>query len=67
MNSVLPRNNFWGIFAAHMATSLRSSDYLITLDNQFFTESILVQATSRPLKIAKPGELREQLGTQRAV
>jgi predicted nucleic acid-binding protein len=49
-----------------LASALRSSDYLITLDNGFFTESVLAQASDNPLVIAKPGDLLEQLRNQRA-
>jgi hypothetical protein len=45
---------------------LQSSDYLITLDNEFFKESVLAQARNKSLVIAKPGDLLAQLRTQRA-
>jgi hypothetical protein len=49
-----------------LAFALQSSDYLITLDNEFFKESVLAQARKKSLLIAKPGDLLAQLRTQRA-
>jgi predicted nucleic acid-binding protein len=58
---VAPQND-----APILASALRSSDYLITLDNGFFTEPILAQGHDKSLTIAKPGDLLEQLRTKRA-
>lgn len=49
-----------------LASALQSSDYLITLDNEFFKESVLAQARNKSLLIAKPGDLLAQLRTQQA-
>jgi predicted nucleic acid-binding protein len=49
-----------------LASALRSSDYLLTLDNDFFTAPILARAGDKSLAIAKPGDLLEQFKTKRA-
>jgi predicted nucleic acid-binding protein len=49
-----------------LASALRSSDYLVTLDNEFFMGAILAEAGRQSLVIAKPGDLLDQLKTQRA-
>jgi predicted nucleic acid-binding protein len=49
-----------------LASALRSSDYLITLDNDFFTKLVLARARDKSLVIAKPGDLLYKFRTQRA-
>jgi predicted nucleic acid-binding protein len=57
----VPRND-----APILASALRSSNYLLTLDNGFFTEPVPARAHDKSLVIAKPGDLLEKIRTQRA-
>ena len=43
-----------------LSTALSHSDYLITLDNEFFDEKIIQTAVLRRLTILKPGEFLEK-------
>lgn len=42
-----------------LASALNNSDYLLTLDNEFFGEKIMELANKKSLKILKPKELIE--------
>ena len=39
-----------------LAGALTASDYLLTLDNEFFTEKVVEMATKHKLTILKPGD-----------
>ena len=47
-----------------LASALKHSDYLLTLDNEFFGEKILSLANKKSLQILKPKELIETLKTK---
>ncbi|MEY4747363.1 MAG: hypothetical protein RLZZ416_412 [Candidatus Parcubacteria bacterium] len=40
-----------------LASALRNAEYLLTLDNEFFSEKIIRIANQKGLKIVKPGDL----------
>ena len=46
-----------------LATALSQSDYLVTLDNEFFTEKVTQMAMFQRLTIFKPGEFLEKYKT----
>ena len=47
-----------------LASALKASDYLLTLDNEFFGEPVSVLA-GKKITILKPGELLNQFRSQR--
>jgi predicted nucleic acid-binding protein len=49
-----------------LASALKSSDYLITLDNEFLSERVRVIAKKKSLTILKPGDFLERFRAQRA-
>ena len=49
-----------------LASALPSSDYLVTLDNEFLTGRVLAKALEKSLLIMKPKEFLERLRQQRA-
>ena len=49
-----------------LASALKSSDYLVTLDNEFLTAPVLALAHQQSLKIMKPGDFLNQFRSQRA-
>lgn len=49
-----------------LAAALRSSDFLITLDNGFLSASVLARAQKRSLAIMKPKQFLERQEMQRA-
>lgn len=45
-----------------LASALAHSDYLLTLDNEFFKDAIVDVAEKKKLIIVKPGDLIRKLG-----
>jgi len=49
-----------------LASALRSSDYLVTLDNEFFAVPLASAARPTSLRIVKPGTLLKEFKERRA-